>query len=669
MGCKQESLKTSYYKLIQKKIKNSFDEIQVNEFNKTYSIQMKKIVYEKKKKKHKNEYVEEIINWKIYLLDQLYIKNTKSWKYILYNYIKDELSNNQTYFFENDIFLRQFVFSCYPQFYIADTDRKQGPILSLLDNEELKSYSIREKKKKDKRNKKENKHIELMKFELNATIQEDKKDSDYINIIEDSKDDNEENNKRRLSMGTAMEGEINIESENIFDDKIRTKYDSYKIREHISFIRKQLEDREHPIHQIINKFSEYFAMKINKDRESLSFSESSKEYEHPVETKKNNRALSSFSENLEKKKDKIIKDIQDFIEIISVALKLFYAKTINYQSFIGERDEFFNLVCFILFKQKTFYQKLFEFFELSNKQKSEQLQKKKIDIGDLSTIEAGIAIKFCLDKSTEKLKKNPKLDTTEIRKERKRAAIIDYFERLDFYQNYISFNIDPNDPECSDQSVNYQWTKSKNESYIENQKNEISILTNYEEVKKTDKKKDKKRSHKPSVSTYKEFSDLYNKESISIMEKYEDDLNENPSQLDIKLDTNKTINQNMPYAEAIEYITKIKDYNTPLDKLTIIALTSALITDCVDKFWKGEEGLDNQYLSINADELMSIYLYIVYNMNLPSIYTQLDFINNFTGVATKQSMIGYYYTTVEGCLNFIMNISKKDDFICKENIE
>ena len=45
------------------------------------------------------------------------------------------------------------------------------------------------------------------------------------------------------------------------------------------------------------------------------------------------------------------------------------------------------------------------------------------------------------------------------------------------------------------------------------------------------------------------------------------------------------------------------------------------------------------------------------------------FINNFTGVATKQSMIGYYSTTVEGCLNFIMNISKKDDFICKENIE
>ena len=634
---------------------------------------MKKLVSEKKKKKHKNEYAEEIINWKIYLLDKLYTKSTKSWKATLYYYIKDELINYKTYFFENDIFLRQFIFSCFPQFYIVDDERKQGPILSLFDNEELKSYSVREKKKKDmqKKNKKEdNKQIELMKFELNATIQEEDKDSDYVNIIEDTEDGKEDNIKRRLSMGTAMESEINIESENISDDKIKIKYNSYKIREQISFIRKQLENRDHPIHQIITKFSEHYVQQINKDRESLSFSESNKEDEYSAETKKSNKTLLSYRDrdNLEKKKEKIIKEIQDFIEIISVALKLFYAKTLNYQSFIGERDEFFNLVCFILFKEKNFYQRLFEFFELSNKHKSEQLQEKKDKIGEISTLDAGIAIKFCLDESTKKLKKNPKLDATEIRNERKRAAIIDYFERLDYYQqNYISFTYD-ND-ECCDESINYQWRKSKNESYIENQKNEISILTNYDEIKKEDKKKDKKRSHRPSISTYKEFSDIYNNDSKSIMEKYEDDLNENPSRLDIKLEKNKQIDPNKPYAEAIEYITTMKDYCTPLDKLTIIALTSTLITDCVDKFWKGKEGLDSKYLNINADQLMSIYLYIVYNMQLSSIYTQLDFIKNFTGVATKQSMIGYYYTTVEGCLSFIMNVSKKDDFISKENID
>ena len=48
-------------------------------------------------------------------------------------------------------------------------------------------------------------------------------------------------------------------------------------------------------------------------------------------------------------------------------------------------------------------------------------------------------------------------------------------------------------------------------------------------------------------------------------------------------------------------------------------------------------------------------------MDLPSIYTELDFIKYFTGSITKQSMIGYYYTTVEGCLAFIMSVKTKED--------
>ena len=54
-------------------------------------------------------------------------------------------------------------------------------------------------------------------------------------------------------------------------------------------------------------------------------------------------------------------------------------------------------------------------------------------------------------------------------------------------------------------------------------------------------------------------------------------------------------------------------------------------------------------------------------MNTESIYTQLDFIQNFTGIATKQSMIGYLYTTVEGCLKFIMQAQSKKDLAKNEN--
>jgi hypothetical protein len=80
---------------------------------------------------------------------------------------------------------------------------------------------------------------------------------------------------------------------------------------------------------------------------------------------------------IEDTKEKIIKNIQFFIKIMSVALKLFYMKAINYNVFVSERDEFTNLICYILFKDKDFYKSLFNLFELSNIKNNEDLKSKK----------------------------------------------------------------------------------------------------------------------------------------------------------------------------------------------------------------------------------------------------------------------------------------------------
>ena len=53
----------------------------------------------------------------------------------------------------------------------------------------------------------------------------------------------------------------------------------------------------------------------------------------------------------------------------------------------------------------------------------------------------------------------------------------------------------------------------------------------------------------------------------------------------------------------------------PLEKLTVLALVSVIITNSVDKYWEKEkDNLPSKFLTIDADELMSIYLYIIYNM-------------------------------------------------------
>ena len=119
-----------------------------------------------------------------------------------------------------------------------------------------------------------------------------------------------------------------------------------------------------------------------------------------------------------------------------------------------------------------------------------------------------------------------------------------------------------------------------------------------------------------------------------------------------------------PYFDAIEYLKQIDAYKVPLEKLTIIALISVIITDCIDQYWDSMKNeIPPKLLNIDADELISIYLYIIYKLKMQSLFVHLDFIRYFTTQISKQSMIGYYFTAVEGCLNYILKAEDKKAFL------
>ena len=170
-----------------------------------------------------------------------------------------------------------------------------------------------------------------------------------------------------------------------------------------------------------------------------------------------------------------------------------------------------------------------------------------------------------------------------------------------------------------------------------------------------------------TITNYQEFSDAYNSLNTTLKEQLKEDMDNNPADIEFPNIEESEFDLNHPYKEAIKYIEKIKEFKAPLDKLTVIALVSVLITDYVDQFWKGENIKQDNFLRIDSDELLSIYLYIICKMNTKSIYTQLDFIQYFTGIASIQSMIGYFYTTVEGCLKYIMQAESKKDLAKNEN--
>ena len=623
MGCQHKSSR-SYYNLMKKELKKSYDKIIESDFNKNYSIQLKKFEAEKKKKIYLND--GEIIDWKSFLLFKFYVKKTSSWQYYLYNYIQNDLnySNFQIYYFENQIFTEQFFLLSFPQFYLKDSDRLNEPILFLYEQNELKSSYKNQNKLNKKKEKEKRKEIEMKKInETDKNYQKKKiEEKMYLNTARSD---------------TIIQNELNIDIDNLADEKVLNKFNSYKIREHINLIRKQLEsiNHHHPINAIIKKFAEFYSDILIKEFNSLQNADIRK---------------------IEKSKEKLVNEIKNFIEIISVALKLFYSKTVNYEFFVSERDEFFNLICYILFNEKKFYNSLFNLFNLSNNIKTENFQKKKKEFKEVTPKDAGISVQFRLDDETEKLKNN---NGCIPEKTNKKKEIMTFLEMTDVSRSRYNSTFSKGDSKgvitssfASSQSVYIKGSNIKMKDFNE------------------DVNKDVKENidRKMSVVSFKEFTEKINSQTETLKEKIEINLDENPSQLDIPsfYDFDLENEKKIPYGKAIEYIQTMKDYCTPLDKLSIIALTSVLITESIDNFWKGKK-IEKKLLNIDADELMSIYLYITYNMDLPSIYTELDFINYFTGSITKQSMIGYYYTTIEGCLNFIMSAKTKEDLNKKSN--
>ena len=682
MGASEDFTKPSYfYKMAQEKMGKSYRQIHKNKLYSNFIVNTNKFVADRKKiYKNINSEDWNNIDWKSLLIDKFYSQDKKSWKYKLYMLIsvdKDKyFTNYRLYLLQNKFFVEQFYHLNLPPVNKKIFGNIHVPIMTILTQEELKNYS--EKKiKKRKKEKNESIEIELKNVDIKTEKEYDEDEDKYNSII-----------NRKLTEANVIGKEPANNGSNKDEEEFINKLNSYRIQRLINLIRVSIEEikdeenkliikKTHPIYIIIDKFSKYFTEELNqwfdcfKDKvpelhsfiknakyncgddlikENSSISSSSKEdiMTFIIKNKLEDKIDDELKEEINYKKMQVIKDIQSFIDTTSISLKLFYSKSINYQLFISEKDEFINLISYFLFKENDFYNIIFNLFELSNIEKYKKLRDKKNSLGEISTRDAGINQKFCLDENN---KKNIDVHSNE---KKEKPGIIQYFERIDeFKERYASFNekVSKESSNFSKQKFDFTYSFDYN-----NKKNKI----------KNNKNKEKSILRSNTITNYKEFSEIVNRNDTTLKEKLEADMDNNPSTIDFPEIKDSKNELNIPYGEAIYYFKNIKDYNIPLDKLTIIALVSVLITDCIDEFWKTEkENLDSEFLKVDADELISIYLYIIYNLDLPSLYTQLDFIENFTGSITKQSMIGYYFTSVVGSLEFIMSSDKKEDLLPK----
>ena len=647
---KKDNNKSLYYKDLRCTIKKFYDKNHYNSFNLAYSLHTNKFATRRTSTKlfYDDSNNNDII-WKDYLLQKFEpsIKDLE-WKKSFYNFISKEPFSNQ-YMFQNKIFFEEFAFLTKPKLNKKEDSflsLTSEPILSSLDTKELKSLS-------------RNVSSHLLNTNTNTN------ENDFNNLNFNNNIDNNDINseyEQHLNLNITIES---ITSSMINKDpKYEAQLNSYKIKLYIQIIKKHLDNKYHPLNIIINKFIDFFTPYLM----------SSSYY---CERIKNDK------DECMKKGKEIIKQIQNFIETMQVVLKLFYSKSINYRYFIDEKDEIINLLTYIVFNIPKIYKLISKIFSYMNYEKIEKLQDQFLKLGELTPKDFGISAKFCLDKNTDEfmkeLKNNNKNNankdninnngekTNEIKKKSSKISrLVEAIGSQKKENNILEQDINNIDID--------------NDNDIENifVNNKMDIISIHTEI--TTKQNNYKNIYKYNSNKLLYFDEDDNTK-ITKLEKLRDTIDSYQDKMNIKqllitslenecfpslpkMPRYSKSREPYPYFDAIEYLRQIDTYRVPLEKLTIVALISVIITDCIDQYWEPMKSeITPKLLNIDADELISIYLYIIYKLKMHSLFVHLDFIRYFTTQISKQSMIGYYFTAVEGCLNYILKAEDKKAFL------
>ena len=404
-----------------------------------------------------------------------------------------------------------------------------------------------------------------------------------------------------------------------------------KIQEYMKVFKKHIFNVDHPIYEVVKKFAIYFERDINTVIAKITAEKGSDVYK----------------ELLHNETDKLIDQLKAFIVELQIVVKLFYSQSISYFFFQEEKDEFINLMSSLVFKSGNIYEKMFEVFKLKFEEQICTLRTKMEMYTNLQPQDVGVKAQFCLNNITEEYQKSLLSNVSQ-------EALMKQNEKKEENTNEDEFDIIDGDDDMRNKEIDLDKKNEYNTNNNNNNNNGNSNapIANLDEngdpiINPTLLKKEDEIRTELKVSS----------ESSKLIEVASSLKRINPS-----LFTGDTIST--PFNDAIVLIKTLAHYQVPLEKLTIIASVSAEITESVNKFWKKMQNIIRpSLLKIDADQLMTIYIYIILHTNMSDILVHSAFVRYFITQATKSSMMGYYFSTLEGTLDFLLSIEGKEDFL------
>jgi hypothetical protein len=409
------------------------------------------------------------------------------------------------------------------------------------------------------------------------------------------------------------------------------------------------QNKDHPIMVVINLFAEEFSKTVNTRTQELR-----NLLNQGVEEE-------TFTNRTNEISEVITKELQQFIIFCQSAVKLFYCRIIDYNCFSQEKDEIINLITSIVFKDKRVYDCMYELYDLATSSVKRNLEYKFHELGNLTPQELGIDVKFCLD---EKTLENQKEILAKKRKEK------------DMKEKEKEGNKDDNAIIAGDTIIEKEEDEDEEEKDLNKSSGDLKIDDNKLDIRK--EKEDNIIENSPlyannNIDVYNNFSSRYtvnsfNNKTFNFPKLHKNLRDTIGIQNEYVASAMKT-KENLPksYASAIELLKSIRKFRTPFEKMMIIASISDEITECVNNFWNDmNKYIKSTYLNIEADELMTIFLFIIIKSQMPELTIFAKMIKNFTSSTTRGTMIGYYYTTLEASIAYIEELRDLNEIVKRE---
>ena len=497
----------------------------------------------------------------------------------------------------------------------------------------------------------------------------DQKDIDNDeNVIEIDKIENTYNSKKAINLEeldiTANLGGsyLDLNTDDLVPDDPTVQYQKKRkvVKKYIKIFKEHIyKNNEHPIMCIITAFNRIFCKYINNYLKTLD-----------NQLKQFQLSAEEYNNNLTKFEEEITTNLQNFMIHMHCTTKLFYSTVIDFGPFQLEKDDLLNMLITLFFKTGNLYETIYELYNRAFSKEIQDLQDKLIKLKNVKPKSLGVQVKFCLDDDTLELQKKilkEKREEKDKKEMEQKEAEKKETKNEEKKEEKINNNLAQNMLKTKANELDLIKEGEEEEKEDDNDENNNLINTSQNKdgsylLEKINSLDDSKVDN-DNIPIYAGFSQIRNtinsfNNKKFLFPKLHNKLRDTIAIKNDFINEAKVVGKlPVPYLSAIKLFSNLKKYKAPFEKIVIIAAISDQITESATTFWSEmEKYIKKDFLSIEADEIMAIFLFIVIRCQMPEIIIFSKMITNFTTPNTKSFSISYNFTLLEASMEYIMSL-------------